>query len=72
MLLNIPGSVIISSDVIDKSVNGFSIGAPRFNSTKIKDTDGLYRVGIAKRTNHYQSETATAFCRMIEKFYKEL
>ena len=63
-------SVIISSEIIDKCIKGFSMGSSYFPSAKITDTKLLYRVGISKRLDHYQSETAAAFYDMVEGFFR--
>ncbi len=73
MLLNMPGSVIVSSEIIDKSIVKTDIGGE--NNSKpiqIKGTKGKALVGIAQKPIHYRSEAADRFMDEIIKYYSNL
>lgn len=72
MLLNIPNSVIISSDSIDANIREAGIGDKCSMSIPIRGTEGRAAVGVAARVGHYQSEAALAFYDMVAEHYKAL
>lgn len=72
MLLGIPGSVLISSDSIDRSIRLAGAGKANFNSVRIRGTEDKSTIGVGARVGHYQSEAALFFFDMVTEYYRSL
>ncbi|MBR1780315.1 MAG: hypothetical protein IJ751_02800, partial [Oscillospiraceae bacterium] len=72
MLLQLPNSVIISPDAINRSLQSANMMNEHFPAIPIQGTEGKARVGVATRTGHYHSEAAKRFLEMVEDFYQSL
>lgn len=74
ILLELPGSVLISSDTIDHSIRGTdaNAGGEKYPSLPILGTEGKSVVGVGVRVGHYQSEAAIAFCDLVVDYFRTL
>ncbi|MCR5784223.1 MAG: LysR family transcriptional regulator [Eubacterium sp.] len=73
MLLDLPGSVIISSDSIDKCLKTTSISPKESpDPIRIKGTNGTACMGIAYKPSHYRSKAADNFMNFIRDYFNNL
>jgi DNA-binding transcriptional LysR family regulator len=70
MLLELPGSVIVSSDIIDASLGQTGLGDRDTRPIPIAGTQGKTLVGVAMRSGHFQSEAARVFFRLVTDYYR--
>lgn len=70
MLLNIPGSVIVSSNMIDQSIQKTPLPDSGNFSVPIQGTEGKRTIGMAVYIGHYQSQAALRFYDMISDYFQ--
>lgn len=72
LLLDLPGSVIISPDSINVSITQTQLGRGMKVFVPIRGTSGHAQVGIAIRRGHYQTEAAKTFQNMVISYFESL
>ena len=72
LLLDLPGSVIISPDSINVSIMQTQLGRGMKVFVPIRGTVGHAQIGVAVRSGHYQTEAAKVFCDMVVSWFSSL